>query len=374
MDICYHDRNDIPDDVMSEILRLNEENTALKDKIGKYEFGRKVVGNCVHDLRNILMGVTGITELIQCDKKKDCISMIYTSGKRGLNILGILDESHKNELIEQGLDNIVSESVKIISKKISKILISEDYNSLCKIKVDTLSTLRAVDNLLSNAVKASDKTVRINISTRLYENESNLDNDDFPQHHFVQGYHQLPPTSYVELSISDNGQGISTEDLPHIFSTGFTRFQDGSGRGLAIVYQFLEENGAYIMVNSELNVGTTFKIAIPVIKKKLLVLEDDFLMRKIVSEQFREHGFDVYEANCIDNVPNEDYHAMLSDTYNSRGQSVLGKLRELNPKALLFCMSGLDTKIDPSHNVAGFYKKPFNIFTLIDDIKEATYR
>ena len=55
------------------------------------------------------------------------------------------------------------------------------------------------------------------------------------------------------LTISDNGPGISEEDLPHIFEPFFTRKEGGTGLGLSITYDIIQQHNGSIEVESQLD-------------------------------------------------------------------------------------------------------------------------
>jgi len=71
---------------------------------------------------------------------------------------------------------------------------------------------------------------------------------------------------YVEVKVSDTGVGIKPEDLEKIFDPFYTTkpVGRGSGLGLSIVYGIVKKHGGYVEVKSELNVGTTFIIYLPI--------------------------------------------------------------------------------------------------------------
>jgi two-component system phosphate regulon sensor histidine kinase PhoR len=75
--------------------------------------------------------------------------------------------------------------------------------------------------------------------------------------------------NHVQIQISDTGYGISVESLPFIFERFYrvdssrTRESGGSGIGLTIVKQFVEAHKGSISVESQLDIGTTFTINLP---------------------------------------------------------------------------------------------------------------
>jgi signal transduction histidine kinase len=70
---------------------------------------------------------------------------------------------------------------------------------------------------------------------------------------------------YVEIKISDNGSGISKEDLPRIFEPFYsTKGQKGTGLGLAVIWGIIDNHDGTINVESEIGKGTTFSILLPI--------------------------------------------------------------------------------------------------------------
>ena len=94
-----------------------------------------------------------------------------------------------------------------------------------------------------------DKGGSIIVNLRLVENEAEkvLDN----------------ASKAVELDIKDTGCGIESDNLERIFNPFFTTKNDGVGLGLSISSRLIEENSGRILVESEKNQGTRFKIYFP---------------------------------------------------------------------------------------------------------------
>jgi two-component system sporulation sensor kinase A len=69
--------------------------------------------------------------------------------------------------------------------------------------------------------------------------------------------------SVVEITIRDQGCGISKENLKNIFNPFFSTKDEGNGLGLAIAHQIIKNHNGTINVTSELNIGTTVIIRLP---------------------------------------------------------------------------------------------------------------
>lgn len=71
----------------------------------------------------------------------------------------------------------------------------------------------------------------------------------------------------------DEGVGISEEGLPHIFEAYYTTKKEGSGLGLMIVYQIIQDHGGRVEVKSKRGKGTTFTLYVPMRMQKLQLPE-----------------------------------------------------------------------------------------------------
>src|SRR5438477_892884 len=68
------------------------------------------------------------------------------------------------------------------------------------------------------------------------------------------------------ITIRDSGEGIRAEDIPHVFDPFFTTKDYGTGLGLSVVHGIVQEHGGQIEVESELDKGTAFHIALPLVR------------------------------------------------------------------------------------------------------------
>jgi signal transduction histidine kinase len=78
------------------------------------------------------------------------------------------------------------------------------------------------------------------------------------------------PGCWAELAVQDQGIGISPEDLPRLFKpftqleSAYTKRYEGTGLGLALTHRLVELQGGWIRVESEVDRGSRFTVAIPV--------------------------------------------------------------------------------------------------------------
>lgn len=121
----------------------------------------------------------------------------------------------------------------------------EFEDNLPDIYGDTHQLEQVIRNLEINSIHALDKSGILSIGAHLSENK-----------HFVEFY------------VKDNGQGIPPDIRDNIFDMFFTTKSEGKGTGLGlpIVKQIVEQHKGYIKLDSKMGVGTKFTVGIPVVK------------------------------------------------------------------------------------------------------------
>ena len=74
--------------------------------------------------------------------------------------------------------------------------------------------------------------------------------------------------NFAVIEITDTGRGMSSDELEKIYTPGFSTSKHGSGMGLMITKNIIQNFGGEIDVHSALDVGTTFTIRLPLIEKE----------------------------------------------------------------------------------------------------------
>ena len=215
--------------------------------LNAYDSGQKqFFQNVSHELRTPLMSIQGYAEAIfenVLDKKEASEIIMAESAKMERLVSQLLYISR----MDSGLDNInistvdigdllysSAEAVKILAHKDNKKIVFDFPESKVQIKTDEVKLARAIDNIVFNCVRHADTEIVIG-----YRVEENV----------------------VLISISDDGEGINKEDLPHIFERFYMGAKGNSGLGLAISKDIAQKLGGSIVASN--NKGAKFVISIP---------------------------------------------------------------------------------------------------------------
>ncbi len=232
-------------------VRLRELN-ATKDKFFSI---------IAHDLKNPFNDLMGFTQLLALNIEKYDLQkiekftkIIHQSSKLAYNLLeNLLDWSRSqtgslnyepekiliNKLIDENIDLLES------TAKNKNISIYSELDNLIYAYADTNMVRTIIRNLISNAIKYTNQGGYIKI-------QSYCNHDQ------------------CEISITDNGIGISKDSIDKIFkldesySTIGTEHEKGTGLGLILCKEFVEKNGGKLWVKSEPDKGSTFSFTLPI--------------------------------------------------------------------------------------------------------------
>jgi len=167
-----------------------------------------------------------------------------------------------NELIKQGLGKCaVPENVTL------RLDIPE---TLPVVKVDPLQMRQVFQNLIMNSVQAMPDGGELRISVKrgvrnlgLGIGGEDLNPKPQPPNPISSPQQPTPDRDFIEISVTDTGEGIPPENMKRIFQPLFTTKARGIGLGLVVSKNLVEANRGRIEVESELGKGTTFIVALP---------------------------------------------------------------------------------------------------------------
>ncbi|MBW2564269.1 MAG: response regulator [Deltaproteobacteria bacterium] len=234
-----------------------------------------LAGGIAHDLNNILSGLVSYPDLLLMDIPEDSplresILTIQKSGEKASTMV--------HDLLTMTRRGVAVTKVLNLNEIISEYFKSPEYNQLksyhpdVEVKTCFDSNLleilgspvhlsKIVMNLVSNAAEALPQGGRITITT---QNRY----IDMP----VGSYDDVKEDDYVVLTVSDNGTGISPEDLERIFEPFYTKKvmgRSGTGLGMAIVWGTVKDHKGYIDIESIEGKGTIFTLYFPVTRQKI---------------------------------------------------------------------------------------------------------
>jgi two-component system, NtrC family, sensor histidine kinase PilS len=214
----------------------------------------KMAAGMAHEVRNPLASISGSIQVLKDDLKEN------GTGERLLNIItrevSKLDSLMNNflaftkpiQVIETRLDisALIIETVDLIKKnrRLSPTVTWKlEISPRLYLKIPAGELSQILWNLLLNAWQAVPPDGQIFIAAKQHRNEKH--------------------EQWIEITVSDNGPGISKEDQAKIFEPFFTTKDQGTGLGLSIVQKLVSDLGGTIQLESILGKGTEFTIQFP---------------------------------------------------------------------------------------------------------------
>lgn len=248
--------------------QMEKERETLQGQLtqsSKMEAIGTLAGGIAHDFNNILSVVLGFTELALDSVEKDNplegdLQEIYAAGSRAKELVSqILTFARQSdeELKPIHVDFIIKEVLKFIRSSIpTTIGIKQDITSSALVLANATQLHRIIMNLCTNAAYSMEKG----------GGELGVSLKDVVVGPDMGRSISLKPGNYVEIKVSDVGEGIDPLIVDRIFEPYFTtkKAGEGTGMGLAMVHGIVETYGGQIFVESKSGEGTVFSVYLPV--------------------------------------------------------------------------------------------------------------
>ena len=249
-----------------------------------------MAGGVAHDLNNILSGIVTYPELLLMDLPEDSplrqpIRTIQESGMRAVDVVADLltiargvatgkEVLNLNTIVAEYLSSPECQELKTTHSFVDfKAELDPDLLNMSGSPTHVKKTLM---NLIVNATEAIEGSGTVTISTR----NRYLDEP-------LKGYEDVRQGEYAVLSVSDEGSGISPGDLERIFEPFYTKKvmgRSGTGLGLAVVWNSMQDHDGYINVNTS-EKGTEFELYFPVTREEVAAEEEE-----VPLEDYLGHG------------------------------------------------------------------------------------
>ncbi len=372
----------------------------------KIEAIGRLAGGVAHDFNNMLAIILGNTQLAlqRLDMGKPVekyLQQIEETANRSADLTRqLLGFARKQTIAPQviNLNNTIEDMLKMLRQ-----LIGEDIELIwkpapldAKLLIDPSQLNQVLTNLAINARDAIKTTGTLVISTDL-----TLIEEDYCQDH-----PWCTCGTYVQLSVSDDGCGMSKEIMEHIFEPFYTTkdINKGTGLGLATVYGIVKQNNGFLNVYSEPDQGTTVRTCFPQVSKDLsrktvqeektpvrgdetvLLVEDEEKLLEIERRMLEGAGYQVIassdplEALQLAVDYDKPIDLLLTDVIMPKlnGKELAERLLVARPEVKVAYMSGYAADIVATRGLldAGvqLLQKPFSAGTLTRKLREVLDR
>ncbi len=245
--------------IVTEIIRDISERKAIQEQLINAEKQASVsiiAGSIGHELNNVISALMGYSQLLMSksdDKKlaKESAEVFSTQTQRlkihASNLLS-LSKPQEPEMKPMILNSLLDKVTDLlfVSGLLKQYTIVKEYSEdLPLVLGDEMLLEQVVRNLEINAAHAMDNQGILTVNTKFSEDNS-----------------------HVEFSITDTGHGIPNDRRHQIFLPFYTTKEKGKGTGLGmyIVKQIVEQHKGYIQLKSEVGVGTAVTIGLPIMK------------------------------------------------------------------------------------------------------------
>ncbi|MEW6387599.1 MAG: MEDS domain-containing protein [Thermodesulfobacteriota bacterium] len=361
-----------------------------------------------HEFNNILSVIQSAAQMISLGQKSDhpqagFVQEIETACQRASGLI-------RRILTFSRLDEGEKVPVKI-NKLVEKIgdLLRQTLPPMIEVEVDLKEGLpfimgvidqleQVLLNMGLNSRDAMPQGGKITLTTCLAE----FDRAFRRIHPFIKG------GRYLEVRVEDTGQGMPPEIVKQVFDPFFTTKEtgQGTGLGLSIAYSIVKNHGGYILVESQVGRGSKFRLLFPIVKgtveekmepqvgkimsqgkgERVLLVDDEPQLREIIGKLLTIHGYQVILAANGEEALNlfkqtkekgETPQLVILDMAMPvmDGRACLQGLMEIEPQTRVLFATGLvDEKINQELldlNVRGVLQKPFNLQTLLENIRNA---
>jgi signal transduction histidine kinase/ActR/RegA family two-component response regulator len=348
-----------------------------------------LAGGIAHDFNNVLTAVMGnlavaaldrdLSEDVRyslaeaeraCVKARDLTQQLLTFAKGGAPIRGVVH-----------LPDTIRESAHIALHGFRVRCEYEWPADLGPVHADRAQVGQIIQNLVLNAAQAMAEggTIRIQATNCTVTAAETV---------------PLPPGEYVQISIRDEGPGISAADQARLFDPYFTTKKLGHGLGLATVYSIIKRHEGHVSVESVPGSGALFRVWLPahhgpvapravetareqpMLQGRLLVMDDEAAVRGAVAKLAQRLGFVVEEAATGEEavacfrralVAGKPFDLVMMDLIvpgHMGGAEAVRQIRELQPDIKTIVSSGYSS--DPvmahhrEHGFDGVVAKPYN--------------
>jgi two-component system cell cycle sensor histidine kinase/response regulator CckA len=297
-------------------------------KVKKLESIGVLAGGIAHDFNNILTAILGNISLALFENgiKERTRKILTEAEKASLRAKDLTQQlltfSKGGEPVKEtsSLDSVIRDSANFVMYGQNSLCSYDIPEDLWMVDIDKGQMSQVIQNIVLNASHAMPEGGTINIACKNISSADEVLSLPLPKEE-----------KFVKISIQDSGIGIPDNVVDNIFDPYFSTKQEGSGLGLAIAQSILVKHNGHILVESSPGVGSTFIIYIPSsreaaiqkqetlprniesIHAKILVMDDEELVRTVSEEMLSQLGHDVVVVDRGERAIKVYQESMTSD-------------------------------------------------------------
>src|SRR5579864_137344 len=320
----------------------------------KMEAVGRLAGGVAHDFNNILGIISGYAELMQLNATENA------QKSRAEKVLAAIDKAAllTRQLLAFGRRQVLSPKLLNVSAVLAelsgmiRVMVGAEIQlvihqeNVGMVHADQGQLEQVILNLAANARDAMPNGGILSIKLENYVSTGSKP--------------QVPAGDYVVLSVVDTGIGMDPDTQSRIFEPFFTTKRSGSGLGLSTVYGIVNQSGGHITVESQLGIGSTFKIYLPLVSsakveipsaesekpahprgnETILLVDDEDELRNATAEYLESCGYRVLKARNgqeaieVADRFNEKISLLISDIVmpKTNGRGLLDHIRKTRPE------------------------------------------
>ncbi len=358
----------------------------------KMEAVGRLAGGVAHDFNNLLSVIVGHTTLARKklpagDPLQRHTDQVMRAAERaGALTRQLLAFSRKQVLQPRILDlgTVVSDLCRMLPRLIGEDIevVTRSEPELGRVRVDPGQIEQVIMNLIVNARDAMPRGGRLTVET----------SNAFLDETALASQPEVAPGRYVQLTVTDTGEGMTPEVQARAFEPFFTTKElgKGTGLGLSTVFGIVKQSDGHIEIASTLGEGSSFRIYLPQVgedaeapappvaaaspangSETILLVEDEDALRDLARESLALNGYTVIEASqgvaALDIARNygSPIHLMVTDVVmpGMNGRQLAEQVTLLRPAMKVLYISGHADEVLQHHGALDpgleFIGKPF---------------
>jgi len=346
----------------------------------------RLAGGVAHDFNNMLTAIRGYAELLVADPNapssmRDNAHRIVQATEQAADLPRQLLAFGRKQILEAAIVNLndVVSSIRGLLEHVSGAITVGIAPTAANpwAFADRSQLEQALVNLALNASDAMPSGGRLEVATA----NVTIDEDDAIEP-------EARPGSYVVIRVTDTGIGMDDETRRRAFEPFFTTKaeKEGSGLGLSSVYGTVAQSGGFVLLETEVDVGTTFSLYLPVAAapvearaRTILLAEDEEIVRDLTTQILKNAGYDVLaagdgaEALVLYEEHRDDIDGVVTDIVmpGLGGRGLARQIREHDAELPIVFISGHHEETPETLQLgtgAALLQKPFSVDALVDAV------